>query len=67
MLNSTFPYNPLLKSMVYNNEVLTLHFKKQSRRYECVPVTTVYGLFYSKQPAIFFTENIKNKFKVEVV
>ena len=50
--------------MSYKDEILIIHFKKQSRTYASVPINIGYGLFYSKKPVTYFNENIKKKFKV---
>lgn len=60
MASTQFQNNPVLNGMSYKDEILIIHFKKQSRTYASVPI----GLFYSKKPVTYFNENIKKKFKV---
>jgi hypothetical protein len=64
MASTQFPNNPVLNGMSYKDEILIIHFKKQSRTYASVPINIGYGLFYSKKPVTYFNENIKKKFKV---
>lgn len=66
-----FPYNPVLKSMNYINEQMTLIFKKektlQTRVYAQVPKEIAYGLFYKKTASEvikFFSSEVKGKFRV---
>ncbi len=62
---SIFQYNPVLLSMTIT-ETLNIAFKKgYTKRYYGVPTETSYGLLYSKQPLIYFTEKIKNQYKNE--
>lgn len=67
MIQTKLPYNPVLNAMSYSNETLTLQFKKQSRTYANVPKEIAYGLFYSKTPANYFNEFIKNKYEVRAI
>jgi aromatic ring-opening dioxygenase LigB subunit len=74
MITCKLPYNPVLIAMSYNNEVLTLEFKKngnkvQYRSYKCSK-ELAYQMFYAKtaeQVLTVFNENIKGKLEVLTV
>lgn len=52
MIHTKLPYNPVLDSMSYHNEVITIVFKKQNyKRSYNVNVFLAYKLFYSKTAA----------------
>lgn len=60
-----FVHNPVLISMVVNQENIIIEFKKYKKKYFNVPIKISYELFYSKQPLTYFNNNIKNKYKNE--
>ena len=71
MASCTFPYNPVLESMRYTGQELTIVFKKkdgkQERTYAEVPKEIAYGLLYKKTASevlSFFAKEIRQKFKV---
>lgn len=71
MTNCIFPHNPVLLCLRYINNVLELDFKKpnnklQTRIYQGVEKEKVYKLIYTKQPLIYFTQEIKNNYKVTI-
>jgi hypothetical protein len=70
-----FPINPVLESLSYANDNLTLVFKKkiegkvllQSRQYENVPKEVVYPWIYKKSASevlSYYAKNIRKKFKL---
>ena len=71
MAACVFPYNPVLVSMAYANEKLTLEFIKpkgtQRRTYEGVPSHVAYALFYKRTGSDvvgYFSRYIKKQYKV---
>lgn len=75
MVSATFPFNPVLVSMEYDNvEKLTLEFRKktgtQKRTYTGVPKIVAYTLFYKKTGTdvlMYFAKYIKKQYKVTEV
>lgn len=71
MISTEFKPNKVLKAMSYNNNVLSVYFKKgQLRQYDQVPPPVAYGLFYTKtasQTLEYYSNNIKGKFTVLTV
>lgn len=68
-----YPFNPLFAGITIKNNELTLLFKKkngiQRRTYFDVPKEIGSKMFYLNTPkeiVSFFSNNIKNKFKVLV-
>lgn len=60
----TFFYNPVLVSMIIEDENLIIQFKKYTKRYYNVPRSISFGLLYSNQKCVqYFNTNIKNKYK----
>jgi hypothetical protein len=52
MIHTKLPYNPILDSMSYHNEVITIVFKKQNyKRSYNINMLLAYKLFYSKTAA----------------
>lgn len=71
MLTTTFPINPVLAGMTYQEDKLTLVFKKkqgtQQRTYAEVPKEVAYKLVYAKSASELlsvFATKIKKQFKV---
>jgi hypothetical protein len=65
------PFNPVIQSIEYSNQVLKVVFKKktglQERYYGNVPKEVGCNFFYketAKEAIKFFSENIKRKFVV---
>jgi len=49
MIHTLLPYNNVIKSMSYHNEVITIEFKKQNyKRSYNVDMLLAYKLFYTK-------------------
>lgn len=71
MITATFKPNKVLKSMAYNNEVLSIEFKKgQIRQYCKVPNKVAYGLFYTSTASAtltYYANEIKGKYEVLTV
>jgi len=71
MLSKGFDPNKVLRSMAYNNEVLSIEFKKgQIRQYNKVPPPIAYKLFYTTtgaQALTIYANEIKGKFEVLTV
>ncbi len=71
MLSRQFNPNTVLNSMSYNNNVLSVEFKKgQVRQYCKVPPPIAYGFFYTKTAADtlkYYSTQIKGKFEVLTV
>ena len=71
MIHTQLPYNPVISSMRYHNEVIYIEFKKpkgknEVRAYVC-PQSIAYGLFYTKtgkDTMLYFNNNIKRKLKL---
>jgi len=52
MIYTVLPFNPVIKSMTYHNEVITIEFKKQNyKRVYSISMELAYRLFYSKSSA----------------
>jgi len=52
MIHTKLPFNPVLDSMSYHNEVITIVFKKQNyQRSYNVNMLLAYKLFYTKTAA----------------
>jgi hypothetical protein len=71
MISKGFSSNTVLKGMSYNNDVLSIEFKKgQIRRYNKVPPPIAYKLFYTttgSQALTIYSNEIKGKFEVLTV
>jgi len=49
MIHTILPYNTVIKSMTYHNEVITIEFKKQNyKRVYSISMELAYRLFYTK-------------------
>lgn len=53
----------VVRGMSYRDGQLILMLPKYNRTYECT-TELAYKLAYSKNPAAFYNQNIKNKLKV---
>ena len=70
-MTKALPFNPVIQSVSYSNNVLKIVFKKkdglQERTYANVPSNIGCKFFYiesAKDAIKFFSENIKRKFVV---
>lgn len=71
MAACVFPYNPVLAGMSYNNNELTLEFKKKTgnekRTYAEVPTVVAYTLLYKRTGSdvlSYFANHIKKQYTV---
>ncbi len=63
----TFIFNPVLVSMVINDDNVEIKFKKYTKRYFGIDKLSAYALFHSKQPLQHFNKHIKNNYKNEKI
>ncbi len=72
-MEKTFPPNPVIQSMAYQNEELTIIYLKRKdkkvtlerRQYIGVPAATAYGWYYTSTASEclkFYAKNIRKKF-----
>ena len=72
-MEKTFPLNPVIQSMAYQNEQLTIVLLKRKdkkvtlerRQYIGVPAATAYGWYYTRtagEALSFYAKNIRKKF-----